>query len=467
MIRMTRLVLRSTLAGGVLALTLAAGVPAHAAPKPPAPPKLNMSKPFQALAGPMQRAIEAAKARADVTAAQAGVTTANDALRAARGSARAAAEAQKAAAIAALGATLTAEKTQLDAIYAAIANQDDRMVAGQLAAQLGGLAQDGAIQRRGLGLMLESGKLPAADVGKYHFFAGNLAYDAKDYAAARTSLSAAIAAGYRENDPETLLAEAYMNDNQVAQGLTILMQAIDARKAAGNPAPQNWYRRGLGAAYRGKMLDQTSAFSTALVRDHPNAENWAGAITILREIARYTNQETLDLMRLMDRTKSYAEERDYVEYIQAADARRLPGEVMNVINAGVAAGKLREGDMFVAEARTIASGRLAADKASLPALERDSRAANATAATASAGGDAFLSYGEAAKAAELYTIALGKPGVDSARVLTRLGIAQADMGRFAEAKASFAKIDGPRKPLAQLWDIYVTQKAAAPVAAAQ
>ncbi len=97
--------------------------------------------------------------------------------------------------------------------------------------------------------------------------------------------------------------------------------------------------------------------------------------------------------------------------------------------------------------------------ASLPSLEKDARAANATAVTAVASGDAFLSYGEAAKAEALYQIALGKPGVDQGRALTRLGIAQTDQGKYAEAQATFAKITGPRKPIADLWSAYAASKA--------
>lgn len=198
----------------------------------------------------------------------------------------------------------------------------------------------------------------------------------------------------------------------------------------------------------------------ALVDAYPTKDNWAGAITVVREVGKFPAQETLDLMRLMGRTNSYAEERDYIEYLQAADARRLPGEVQKVLEQGVSTGKLRAADPFVVEARTIAGQRLAADRASLGPLERDARAANATGATVAGAGDAFLSYGEAAKAEEFYKIALGKPGVDSDRVLTRLGIAQADLGKFADAQASFNKVGGVRKPIAQLWAIHARQKAA-------
>ncbi|MFM5923143.1 MAG: hypothetical protein ACKOPG_03010, partial [Novosphingobium sp.] len=101
-----------------------------------------------------------------------------------------------------------------------------------------------------------------------------------------------------------------------------------------------------------------------------------------------------------------------------------------------------------------------ADKASLPGLERDARAANGTAATAMAAGDAFLSYDDAAKAEAMYQIALAKPGIDAPRALTRLGIAQTDLGKYADAQATFAKVTGIRVPIAQMWSAYAKSKAA-------
>ncbi len=456
--RLPALALALTGAAGLLAAT-----PALAAPKPaPAPvaPKLAMSKPFQTIAAPLSKAIEAAKTRPDVVAAKAKVTAAENTYNQSQGTAaRAQAKAARDAAIVELGTVLAPEKAQLAAATAVATTPDDKYISGQLTIGLGSLALDTVIQRRGLAAMIDSGKVPAADLPRLQFFTGSTAYDQHDYAAARTALTAAVNGGFHDNDADALLADAYISDNQAAQGLTLLQRAIDQRKASGTAAPVSWYRRGLGAAYKAQLLDQASNFSMGLVQAYPTTENWSGAITILREIGHYPAQETLDLMRLMGRTNSFAEERDYIEYLQAADARRLPGESLKVIEAGLAAGKLRAGDTFVAESRTTANARIAADRASLVALERDARAGSATASTASAAGDAFLSYDQPAKAEALYTIALSKPGVEMAKVLTRLGIAQVDQGNYAGAQATFAKVEGQRKAIAQLWAIYAGQKA--------
>ncbi len=441
-------------AGGAMITTTAI-----AATKPAPPPKMNWSKPFQTAAGPLSKALDEAKTRADVVAAKAKLDAAQAALQSARGSAaRTSASAARDAAVAELNGVLAPQKAQLESVFATVASPDDRYTFGTLAVTLGGLASDASLQRRGLGAMLESGRVAPADAPRLQYFVGSLAFDQKDYAGARAALTTAVNAGYHDNDADALLADAYISDNQIPQGLALLKQAIAQRKTGSAKVPENWYRRGLGAAYKAKLVDQTAEFSSGLVAAYPSSENWAGAITILRETGHYQSQETLDLMRLMGRTNSYAEERDYIEYIQSADARRLPGEVLKVIAAGSAAGKLNTADMFVNEAKTIANARVPADKVALPALERDARAPTSTAATAMAAGDAFLSYDDAAKAEAMYAIALTKPGVDTPRILTRMGIAQSDQGNYAGALASFARIDGQRKAIAQLWTIYVTQK---------
>jgi hypothetical protein len=357
------------------------------------------------------------------------------------------------------GGDLTPLKAQVAGMVAAASTPDDKFAAGQVTYNIGAKTSDIALQEQGLDMMLDSGRTPAADLARNTFASAQLAYNAKNYAKARTRAQAAIAAGYT-GDAELIIAETYFAENQPQAGVAEIDKAIAKKTAAGQPVPEAWLKRALAQAYQAK-LDQVSVkYAGQYAQYYPSQTSWGDAIAIQRNLYNFEGQELLDLMRLASRTNALRSERDYADYITAADARRLPGEVDKVIGAGIAAGKLKSNDVFIAEARTIASGRVKADTADLAGLERDARAGGATAATAMAAGDAFLSYGQPAKAEEFYTIALGKPGVDSARVLTRLGIAQVDQGKTAEAKANFAKVQGPRATIAQLWSIYAGQKGA-------
>jgi len=417
---LSRLAMAAALAIGAAVIP---GSPALAQQKPAkeAPPKLSPA--FTKIAGPLQNALGAAqKAKPD------------------------------AAGIAAL-------KAQSESALAVATTPDDKFFAGQFAVQASQLDNDKALQRKALEQIVSSGKPQGADLGKYQFFLGAGMMEAKDYAGAQAQFSSAISNGYTGNDIEVLLAETSFGQNQPAAGYAALNKAIDAKKAAGAAVPQEWFARGLSVAYRAKDYDNALKFSTRMVEAYPTKDNWADTISIARMAGKFQAQETLDLMRLMGRTASFRDTSDYAEYLQAADARRSPGEVLKVLDAGVAAGKLQASDVFVSDNRTQANARLAADKAGLPALERDASAPTATLVTINAAADALLSYDQAAKAETLYRLALAKPGVDADRVNTRLGISLYDQGKFAEAQAAFAKVGGVRKPIAEMWGVAAAQKA--------
>ena len=463
MVRATFLT-RSAL-GMALALGVAAGglaLPAAAKEKKPEAPKIAPSKAFIPPYVAAKDGVDKAGKRQDVLDAQAAVKAADNAYRSASGKkARDEARAKYDASVAALGTLLQPEKDLLEKAFAVATTPDDKFIAGQLSLALGQVAFDKSMQRRGLQSMVDSGKLSPADNAKFQFYIGGLSYDMREYPAARTSFQAAIAGGYTEGGVDGLLADAYFNDNMPNEGLKVLDDAITKRGAA---APEDWIRKGIVVSYKAKMPAQAIKFSTQLVEGYPTQENWALALSVVRDMSTFQNQEQIDLLRLMGRTNSFSEARDYIEYIQAADPRRLPAEALKIVNMGVAAGKLQMSDPFVIDAKAISTARIAEDKASLVAMERDARGANATAATAMAAGDAFLSHDNAVKAEEMYKIALTRPGVDAPRVLTRLGIVQIDQGRFAEARETFAKVTGARVPIAQLWSAFAKSKLAAPAA---
>lgn len=410
-------------------------------------PKITLSPKFSPVYADLAKKLEADKTRPDVLAAQQKAKAATDA-------------ASQKAAQAELGGLIAAEKAQLPTVLAAAVTPDDHYAGGQLELELGGIAMDSALQRQALLDMIASGKSNPADTGKFQYYLGGFARDAGDYPAAITAFQAAIAAGYTENQIDVLLADSYLKTNQIDKGLAALQRAIDVQKASGQPVPVGWYSTGVITAYKAKLIAPTLAFGAGLIQEEPTEKNWSLLIQVVDRVANYPTQDELDLLRLMSRTHSFAQKEDYLAYIQDADPRRLPGEVLGVINAGLASGMISASEPSVVEAKSVASAHVIADRNSLPQLERDARASGATALIAADAGDAALSYGQGADAVAIYQIALTKPGVDTNRVLTRLGIAQIDTADYTGAQATFAKITGPRQPLAQLWSIYAAQKAA-------
>ena len=432
-----RRILGSAIAAG-LVLGLGAS-PAMAQKKPKEPKaakgqaKPGFSKEFSAVAQPLQVTLEAARV------------------------ARAKVEAKDPAGQAELTAALGAASAQMAAAEAAVMNADDRLVIGQFQINLGGYLNDIPMRQRGAKNMLDSAKLDPTKVAEFQYYLGNFAYANKDYPTAQTALAAAIAGGHPADDTAELLADSYAKANNPKGGLDAMRKVVDARRAAGKPIPAAWLKRANTIAYTNKLGPEAIDWAILQVQLQPNNFNWLGSAQLVRQFSGFGPQETLDLFRLMLRSGALDNEpkfvsNEYKEYIEAADPRRLPGEVVKVIDKGTAAGALSGG--WVTEARATANGRIAADKASLGGQAGTARDGMAVAAVA----DAYLNYGDAAKAEELYAAALTKGATDKDRVLTRLGIAQVDQGKWAAAKDSFGKVAGMRTNLAKLWLIYIAQK---------
>lgn len=352
-------------------------------------------------------------------------------------------------------------------LLAVISTPDDRMVAGQFVYNTGVGASDTSLQRQGLDLMIESGRLAAERQGAYFFNAGQLAYQDNDFDAARSRFQQAADAGYTGADMVDTIATTYFTEDRYQEGVKYYTDHFDKILAAGGTPSEEHIFRAFSAAYNNDLGREAIDLAAMNVKYHPNEKNWRNAIAVQRIFIDMKDDVVLDLMRLADRSKTMDGARDYAEYIEAADARRLPGEVKRVLEEGIALKALETSDPFVKENQATVAARIASDRAELPALERDARAPNATAITATAAGDVLLSYGEAAKAEQAYANAATKAGVNADLVMTRMGIAQADQGKYSEAAATFAKVGGARKAVAALWLAFVNNRLEANAAPAE
>ena len=351
-------------------------------------------------------------------------------------------------------------KVQIPALVAAAQTPDDKSAAGRMIFTVGQKSQDNALSLQGVEMFLASGKADPTQLGQFNFVGAQLAYNLKDYAKAQAFADAAIKAGYTDNDPEMFLAEIYFAQNQPTQGLKYLNDTIAARKAANKPVPEAWVKRALAMAYNNKLNAEARQWGLIYARDFPSQTSWGDAVAIAINTGQYAAPEMLDLLRLARRTNTLRTRAMYLEYVDAADARKLPAEVIAVLDAGKAAKLVDDNSQMVKDARASATSRLALDSKELPALQRDANAAGAKLVTVMAAADTLLSYGKYAEAEPLYAKAAGMPGANVPLALTRQGIAQTEQGKHAEAQATFAKVTGNRQAIANLWSLYSAQKAA-------
>ncbi len=390
----------------VLALGAVAS-PVVAKEKPAAPAKgPNLSKEFRAAAQAVQKAIQAK---------------------------------DFAAASAALPAAQTAATTP-----------DDKFYAGLFQYQIAANSKDTPGTIAGASAMLASGVAPVEQQGALNYLLGRETYFAKDYTKSLAYLNESIRLGNKPPELLIMAADISFKQKQFLPGLTYAEQGIAAQKAAGQAVPEDWYQRALSAAYNAKSGPDLVKWGGMLVKAYPTSENWRSTLVLYRDSKQMDGQITLDLYRLMRATKSIAGERDYYDYAAIASERGLPGEAKAVVDLAVARDAKLATSKNLAELRSAATPKIAADLASLPASEK-AAAASAAARPTMGVADGHLSYGEYAKAIPLYRSALTKTGVDADTVNTRLGIALAMSGDKEGARAAFQAVKGPRAEIAALW----------------
>ena len=359
-------------------------------------------------------------------------------------------------------------KTALTEADGKAASNDDKYQIGAIKLNTGIQSKDDALKMEGLNQMLDSGLTPPEQTGQFNMVAADAALAQKNYDVAISRGQAALAAGYKAEQVNPTIAQAYFGKagtgnasaepargfNQ--QGLAALKAAADATKASGQPVPAQWYQIGVSRAAAARLPEVTDWAKWAYAAN-PSGENLRTLIRLFQQAnPNITNRENLDVLRLMSAAKGLVVAGDFTELAEMASKTGIYGEVKSTIDAGRAKGVLnasQAGDIYQA-----AVGRIPGDKSSLGAAEADAgKAANGKVAAAT--GDAYLGYGDYAKAAAMFELAKQKGGVDADEINTRLGIAKTMGGDNAGAKAAFGAVQGgARKQIADLWLTYLGTK---------
>lgn len=343
------------------------------------------------------------------------------------------------------------------AANAAAKTKEDRYVVGQLQLKAAVDANSDAQKLAAIDAILASGAAPADLVANLRINQGKLKFAAKDYAGASAAGEALIAANPNDIDAYLLLAETRHKQGRTAEAVPFLQKAMAAQKAAGQPVREEVLKRAVAFAFEQKM-PAAAPLALEWVSAYPSAKNWRDAISVYETTTGVAEEDKIDLMRLSRAAGALNGESDFYKYASTMSAKGYPGEVKAVLDEGFAANKINRSKPIFRDVYAAASGKVAADKASLPAAERTALA-GAAARPAMVTGDAYLGYGEYAKAAALYRAALGKSGVDANLANLRLGIALARAGDKAGATAALNAVSGPRASIAKLWTAWVNRKA--------
>lgn len=364
--------------------------------------------------------------------------------------------------IVALQAAVTAKdaagiSAALAAANAAAKTKDDKYVIAQLHLKAAVDAKDGAGIGAALEAMIASGGATQDELIPLHTNLGKQYYSAKQYDRAAAQFEKAVALNPSNSDATVMLAETRKAQGRGPEAVALLQKGIASRVAAGQKPAEEWYKRAVALAYEGKM-PVAGQLSRDWVAAYPTPTNWRDTLRIYQTGSGLDDDMLIDVLRLQRATGSLAGESDYFRYANTAYTKGFPGEAKAVLEEGFAAKAIDRNRPIFRDVLAAASAKTAADRASLAGLERAALASSA-AKQAMVTGDAYLGYGEWAKAAALYRAALTKSGVDASLANLRLGIALARSGDKAGATAAFKAVTGTRADIAKYWLLYLSTRA--------
>ncbi len=346
---------------------------------------------------------------------------------------------------------------RLAAANAAAQTPEDRFFISQLQMKAAFAAKDERAQAAAIQAQLASGGASPERVLDLRVALGNSQLKAKDYAGALSTLQPLAQLAPTNTDVMLLTAEALHGSGRTAEAVPLLQKVIATMKAQGKPASESIYRRAV-ALSSSKKLPATNQLALDWVKAYPTPANWSDTIRLYMQGSGMSDADLIDVFRLQRAAGALKDENDYYRYAATAALRGLPGEAKAVLDESYASNAALRTRPNFRDVYTLSSSRIAADRASLPAGERQALAGT-TARAAMGTGDAYLGYGDHAKAATMYRAALGKSGVDTNLANLRLGVALARAGDKAGATTAFNAVSGPRAGIARLWLTWLETRA--------
>jgi hypothetical protein len=364
--------------------------------------------------------------------------------------------------------------TQLATAQAAAKTDDDRYIVAALQLQMEATklqdarAANQQVSEAGLKAPLDAlivnPKTPAVDVAKYNYQLGILAANSKDNAGAIQYFQRAQQLGYNDPNLPLQMVKLKMDSGDIAGGAAELEKAIDAQVAAGQKPSEDLYKYAIAQTNKKRLGPQTAGWIKKWVVAYPTRQNWRDGIVTYgmtqQSAVTLDKGQKVDLYRLMRASKSLADQYDYETYAQWTYDMGLPFEAKAVLEEGKASGKIPASSASANDLMRVANQAIATEGSLAPVEAKAKAGANGRIALNT--GDAYMGMGNWAKAVELYRVALTKGGVDADVVNTHLGIALANSGDKAGAKAAFAEVKGaPRTEIASLWTVYLDNPPAA------
>lgn len=223
--------------------------------------------------------------------------------------------------------------------------------------------------------LISSGKLSAADQGRYAAGLASLYYQNKDYANAASWAQKSLATAPGDRTMRGLMIQSYYLAGDTGAAQREALADVQAAERAGQTPPED--RLQLLANLAAKGTDK-QAYITSLERliaYYPKREYWNDLLRRIEAKPGYNNRLALDMYRLRRATKTIDSGNDIFEMAQLALQERQAAEAKQVLDEGFANGMLGKGNDAERQRRlqNLANQRAAEAAQALPTAEAEAR----------------------------------------------------------------------------------------------
>lgn len=308
---------------------------------------------------------------------------------------------------------------------------------------------------------LQSGELPADQAKERSKQLANLYYNLANYSKAIQYGNQYLKDAGGDISTAVIVAQSYYQQKDYAHASVAAQDLIRTANQSGQVVQESWLQILMNCQVNLGKDDDAAATLEQLVAKYPSKQYWGQLLNYAQTRGASSDRKNLEFYRLK-LVNGLLKDNEYAQMAELAMALGFPGDAKSVLDKGFNDKILGVGPSKDREARlmNLAQTNSVADQKSLPAFEKEAIAA-ANGDSDVKLGEAYLSYGDHAKAIEAIKRGLKKGNVkvvDEAHL--QLGLAYLNAKQINEAISSFKAVPADSKlaSIAKLWSIYAAGK---------